>query len=69
MTFDDYTSQPTAFDWLDGTSVADTFNNFALGEPNNNQPPEECGVFFTNDGFWKSERCESRHYVCQKETG
>ena len=53
-----YTGQPTAFKWLDGTNVRDTYNNFAFGEPNNPQGDEDCGIFFTNTGLWRSEQCQ-----------
>ena len=64
-----YAEQPADFDWLDGTSVGDTYNNFADGD-NNNQGQENCGVFYTIDGFWRSELCSlKRCYVCQRLAG
>ena len=64
-----YYDQPSGFDWLDGTNVGDTYNNFANGEPDNLQGDEDCGIFFTKTGVWRSEGCESRSYVCQREAG
>ena len=64
-----YIDQTSGFEWLDGTNVGDTFNNFADGEPHNYQGDEQCGVLFTSDGLWRSERCESRYYVCKQKTG
>ena len=62
-----YTQQPNAFKLLDGTNVGDTCNNFADGEPDNNQCDEGFEVFYTNTGLWKSELCTTdRHFVCQK---
>ena len=57
------------FEWLDGTNVDNTYSNFALGEPNNHQGNENCGVLsVTQHYLWLSETCESRQfYICQKE--
>ena len=60
------TGQPRDFEWLDGTNVGDTYYNFADGEPDNNQGDENCGVFYTSTGLWKSEQCTERPYVCQR---
>ena len=65
----EYTWTARDFEWLDGTNVDETYDNFADGEPNNHNNPEGCGVFCTCSGLWKSEKCESRYYVCQRETG
>ena len=64
-----YSGNPGDFEWLDGTNVGNTYNNFAQGEPNNDPDEQDCGVFFTSDGYWKSELCEARYYVCQREAG
>ena len=65
-----YAGRPADFEWLDGASVGDTYNNFAAGEPNNYQGKENCGVFFSIDGFWRSELCSlKRRYVCQRLAG
>ena len=63
------TNQPNSFDWLDGTKVGNTYNNFGENEPDNLYGNENCGVYYTSSGLWKSERCELRYYVCQRETG
>ena len=56
------------FDWLSGTNVGNTYHNFA--ELINNSGFDRCGVFFTMDGSWKTERCGvSRHFVCQRNAG
>ena len=65
----DYSGRPSAFSWLDGTSVGDTYSNFADRELNNEQGQEDCGVFYTSNGLWRSESCESRYYVCQRPAG
>ena len=54
------------FSWLDETNVGDTYSNFADGEPNNFNVPENCGVFYTSTGLWKSEQCTARPHVCQR---
>ena len=64
-----YSERPKAFDWLDGTNVGNTYNNFAPGEPNNNQGNEDCGVVYTKSGFWRSEQCSARPYICQRPAG
>ena len=61
-----YSLQPSSFVWLDGTNVGDTYYNFADGEPDNYQGNEDCGVFYTSTGLWRSEQCTTRPYVCQR---
>jgi len=58
------------FYWLDETNVEDTYNNFANGEYDNPTGNENCGVFFTIGGQWRSEKCSvNRYYVCQIYSG
>ena len=64
-----FASRSSDFFWLDGTNVGDAYNNFANGEPDNGLGQEICGVFFTNIGLWRSERCETHYYVCQRPAG
>ena len=65
-----YAQRPSDFNWLDGKNVADAYENFAAGEPNNLLGQENCGVFYTNNGEWYSERCDSsRYFICQQDKG
>ena len=61
-----YNGRPNSFEWLNGTNVGDTFNNFAPGEPDNEQSFEDCAAFHTSSGLWRSEQCTARPYVCQR---
>ena len=58
------------FEWLDGTSVADTFSAWNTGEPNL-AGSENCGSMYVSGsgkGKWNNDVCaESRHIVCQME--
>ena len=70
MTRVDLTTHPRDFNWLDGTPVENTYNNFPPGEPDNNSGNDGCVVFNTNDGLWRTEQCSPlRHYVCQRDAG
>ena len=58
------------FEWLDGTSVADTFSAWAPDEPNN-VGAEKCGIMYVTGsarGKWSSDGCAAPRYtVCQME--
>ena len=58
------------FEWLDGTSVADTFSSWNTGEPNL-AGSENCGRMYVSGsgkGKWNNDVCsESMHIVCQME--
>jgi len=56
-----YTGSPRDFNWLDGTNVDNTYNNFADGEPNNEQGSEICGIvtnFISFHSQIKSRNCK-----------
>ena len=58
------------FEWLDGTTLADTFSPWDAGEPNN--PGSENCVFLyvsgSGKGKWNDDPCRySRPIVCQME--
>lgn len=58
------------FEWLDGTSVKDTFSAWANGEPNYSGR-ENCGMLYASGsakGKWNNDRCiASLYIVCQKK--
>jgi len=56
------------FVWLDGTFLNETFNNFDDDDDNENQDViKTCAVFVTENGKWRSKKCNSeRYYMCQK---
>jgi len=58
---------PKDFEWLDGTGVDETYNNFADGEPDTGGGSNTVGVFVTMDGTWKSDvRIRRIPFVCQR---
>ena len=64
-------SSEKVFEWLDGTSVADTFSAWSTGEPNNHGGIENCAQLYVSGsgkGKWNDEPCSnSRFIVCQME--
>lgn len=58
------------FEWLDGTSVAHTFSDWASGEPNL-VGKENCGMMYFSGGYrgqWLNDPCSTElSIVCQKE--
>lgn len=58
------------FEWLDGTSVAHTFSDWASGEPNL-VGQENCGMMYFSHGYrgqWLNDPCSTElSIVCQKE--
>ena len=57
------------FEWIDGTSVNDSYSNWADGEPSNNLQ-EDCVVLEGIPKQWQDNACTGpRWYICQRKTG
>ena len=62
-------NRDNVFEWLDGTSVKDTFSAWNTGEPNN-KGTENCGSLYVSGpkGRWNNDPCTTSLYiVCQME--
>ena len=58
------------FEWIDGTSVNDTYSNWADGEPDNNYRSEDCVVLDGSPIKWMDKPCPApTWYMCQRKTG
>lgn len=62
-------NRDNVFEWLDGTSVEDTFSAWNTGEPNY-KGTENCGSLYVSGpkGKWNNDPCTTSLYiVCQME--
>ena len=59
------------FKWVDGTSVGETFSEWAPGEPNYPGVDENCAYMYVSggkEGEWNNNPCDQLHHVvCQKQ--
>ena len=59
------------FKWVDGTSVWETFSEWAFGEPNYPGVDENCAYMYVSggkEGQWNNNPCDQLHHVvCQKQ--